>query len=695
MTVRTTSLAAVLIMAAGCTPLDDPARDQVSNDLAVVARAEDGRRVSGPDMSRLVERTHSAQPLVRAAAVRGIGRLENPDVTEYILPLLDDPSPVVRAEGANAVAQAHHRGSGSPAVRPLLARAEAETDPLVAGVVARSLGRLRTEDEVRHSVERALLRLSRAEDGSDAPEPQLLGVSLAIASMARSGQPIESAALLARTDELSRYRRIEGGGSERAGRVRAAAYSALVRGGRVDPGDIGDGLRDPTVEVRRVAASAVLRVREDVRPELVRRALLDPAPSVRLEAVRAIAAGPSDRVGCDRLLAVAERDGNPAVRIQAVDALARPCVDTTRQIAVLAALAELLRPGDRLEWHGPAHALVSLAAVAPERAQGLLPRFVEHANPFVRKYAATAAAWIGDTTTLQGLMRDPDDNVRAEALAGLSRLDGGLGRAFALTALADADDPQLVMNAARLLGAEGAPADGRAEVALATLERVSETRDMTRRDARMALLDLVEAAGDVSFLERLEPHLRDYDPAVASRAAAIMTRWSGDRYLAAPRTSPQLPFPTVDELRALDRTVVVLHMARGGEIRIRLHPWLAPTNASRLAALARAGSLDGLTFHRVAPNFVVQGLSPGANEYAGWGAYTRDEVGLTNQWRGTVGISTRGRDTGDGQIYFNLADNIRLDHDYTIIGTVVSGMEVVDAVREGDVVERVELREIP
>jgi cyclophilin family peptidyl-prolyl cis-trans isomerase len=136
---------------------------------------------------------------------------------------------------------------------------------------------------------------------------------------------------------------------------------------------------------------------------------------------------------------------------------------------------------------------------------------------------------------------------------------------------------------------------------------------------------------------------------------------------------------------------VVLHMARGGSVELALLPLEAPTNAFRLWNLARSGALDGLTLHRVVPNFVVQGGSPGANEYRGHGAYTRDEVGLVPQWRGTVGLSTRGRDTGDGQIYVNLADNVRLNHDYTILARVTSGMEVVDAVREGDVIERAEV----
>lgn len=57
-----------------------------------------------------------------------------------------------------------------------------------------------------------------------------------------------------------------------------------------------------------------------------------------------------------------------------------------------------------------------------------------------------------------------------------------------------------------------------------------------------------------------------------------------------------------------------------------------------------------------------------------------------------MGLSTRGRDTGDGQIFVNLVDNVRLDHDYTVFGVVRTGMDVVDEVLAGDVIGRVEIR---
>jgi len=94
----------------------------------------------------------------------------------------------------------------------------------------------------------------------------------------------------------------------------------------------------------------------------------------------------------------------------------------------------------------------------------------------------------------------------------------------------------------------------------------------------------------------------------------------------------------------------------------------------------------------VVANAFLQGGSPGANEYAGDRLYMRDEVGLEMHTRGTVGISTRGRDTGDAQIFINLVDNPFLDFQYTVFARVCGeGMEAVDRIQEGDRIRRVQV----
>jgi len=130
-----------------------------------------------------------------------------------------------------------------------------------------------------------------------------------------------------------------------------------------------------------------------------------------------------------------------------------------------------------------------------------------------------------------------------------------------------------------------------------------------------------------------------------------------------------------------------------GVVTLSLLKDVAPVTIARFAELVRRGYYNGLTFHRVVPNFVVQGGSPGANEYVGASRYMRDEVGPQGvHVRGAVGISTRGGDTGDGQIFIDLVDVPRLDRDYTVFAYVTSGMEFVDRILEGAKIVSVSVR---
>src|SRR5204863_4127798 len=106
---------------------------------------------------------------------------------------------------------------------------------------------------------------------------------------------------------------------------------------------------------------------------------------------------------------------------------------------------------------------------------------------------------------------------------------------------------------------------------------------------------------------------------------------------------------------------VAVALAGGGIFYMKMDLTSAPVTVDRFLTLAITEHYyDGLSFHRVVPNFVVQGGSPGANEYAGHKDYMRDEIAATNE-RGTVGLSTRGRNTADAQFYINLVPNHRLD----------------------------------
>ena len=151
--------------------------------------------------------------------------------------------------------------------------------------------------------------------------------------------------------------------------------------------------------------------------------------------------------------------------------------------------------------------------------------------------------------------------------------------------------------------------------------------------------------------------------------------------------------PDMASVLKLKSSHLLITMKSGGVMELEMYPEQAPATVERMVALVRKGYFDGSTLHRWAPNFVVQGGSPGANEVVGDSPFMNDEVGLRPHRRGAVGISTRGHDTGDAQSFIDMNDNDRLNHAYTVWASVVKGMDVADTVLETDVM--VSVRVVP
>ena len=190
--------------------------------------------------------------------------------------------------------------------------------------------------------------------------------------------------------------------------------------------------------------------------------------------------------------------------------------------------------------------------------------------------------------------------------------------------------------------------------------------------------------------------VRDGDPVIQRIALEAVPAFRPTQPVGATLFVPPLeppPFPTEAQLHALYGATAVITVRGRGAIELALLPDVAPAAVHSFATLARRGRYNGTTWHRIVPNFVVQGGSPGANEYDPATPYfMRDEVGARNV-RGSFGISTRGRDTGDGQLYINLVNNMRLDHDYTVFANTIRGLDVMDRIQEGDVIESVVIRQ--
>ena len=651
-------------------------------------QAEDARPTTEAGLAPIYE---ALKGNGRRTAIRAVGRLERPEMIPLIAPALND-GVGIRAEAANALAQMARTPAAVAEVQKLLL-ARAQTDAGLNtwepwGEIAAALGRLPYDTAAQVAETEAVLitGLPAPDSMNDVETAALVGSVRGLESLARTVRAKKLAPLGDRTWDLLRWAATaqRPPADPRSAVTRRLAMAALVTGNQATASVIERGLNDSDAEVRRFAAAAAATdARIDERDRIVKIALADKEPRVRFEALRAWGRH-LQKTSCAPIRA-ALSDANPHVKLQAIDQLGAACPASESPAAELTAIAAALSPAPRT-WHAPAHAIVSLARIQPDAARTALPRFVQHPTWQVRMYAARAAGVLASIDDLNTLSADASDNVREAALTALIDLKRPEAATIAVGQLSRADY-QLIITAARAL--EDKSHAPKATAALLTaLSRITKEHKHTSRDPRMAILTRLQSYGDASQAVNIEGYLKDFDPAIARKAAEILTAWSGKPRTASPQplTPPGVTTKAVEALRAKS---LRFHMAGRGYFDIALEVDAAPLTAIRIARRAGEGYYNGLTFHRIAPNFVIQGGSPGANEYSGDSFYMRDEPGL--HLRGTVGISTRGRDTGDAQIFVNLIDSPRLDHIYTVFGTVITGMDVVDGTLEGDVIERVEL----
>jgi peptidyl-prolyl cis-trans isomerase B (cyclophilin B) len=133
-----------------------------------------------------------------------------------------------------------------------------------------------------------------------------------------------------------------------------------------------------------------------------------------------------------------------------------------------------------------------------------------------------------------------------------------------------------------------------------------------------------------------------------------------------------------------------------GDIVMDLDPRLAPRTVNNFVSLARAGFYDNLTFHRVEPNFVIQGGCPEGSGRGGPGYRFADEPVQGEYLPGAVAMANAGPDTNGSQFFICLSDlRSGLGKQYNLFGQVTSGMDAVAAVQRGDAFKSVTVEEIP
>ncbi len=532
---------------------------------------------------------------------------------------------------------------------------------------------------------------------------------LAVEGLAKSGTPLE--VVIARLIEapsqelfprlLPSLFRFDGDGLESNGMVRwamqglrepgsaerAMAAYALGRNPRPEGLDaLRSLLTDEDTWIRSMAARGVGRVGDRSDIERLRALLDDPAAGPIIQTLRSArrliddgkAAPPRDWQ--PRLLELMV-DPRPGVRLTAIEASTAWLLD--EELGTV--LAQLVVSGARRERE---LALLALAEGEDPRAAALLVRMAGEADPVLRSAAAQAAGFFRAAEVLEGLASDDHPGVRRTVLETRLAGEPAAVEEWARTGLKDRDP---TVRAAAL---EWAVENPTIEMEKVFVAMADSWRDRLP-DARITGVRALAARAEVTPTERggiivlLEELALDDEYLVRRRAAQALVGLKRARpAIGVVRTrKPIEVYREIVQRTARPRRVTL--ETEHGAIELELACPEAPLTCLNFLQLAAQGYFEGLSFHRVVPDFVVQAGDPRGDGWGGPGYAIRDEINTLRYDRGVVGMALSGPDTGGSQFFITLAPQPHLDGGYTIFGRVVAGDSVLDRIVQGDRILRI------
>ena len=413
--------------------------------------------------------------------------------------------------------------------------------------------------------------------------------------------------------------------------------------------------------------------------------LIDPARAAApatIEAIRAAGRIADDRATAPLLKVLYARDMNPTVRAETLLALAKTGGEVGSD-----AFVDFL--GDR----SPAVRLAALQGLA-ERDEDAFLLVLSGLDPDPHySVRAGLAALLATKDPERALPRvtpmltDSDARVVPAVLAAMARLEApDVGRIL-IDHLAK-EDVGIRTAAAAALG--DVKPDGGVDALVAAYKRGESDLVI---DTRAAVLEALSKYGAAAALPTLKAALTDKDWALRVKAAELITSLdpsvdAAQAIRPAPTAANAIDYTSA---RLVDPPVSpqVYIETEKGTIQIELDVLDAPITALNFMTLARRGYFDGLAFHRLVANFVVQGGDPRGDGEGGPGYSIRDELNQEPYLRGTVGMALAWRDTGGSQFFITHSPQPHLDARYTVFGRVTAGMEVVDALNQWDVMTRV------
>ncbi len=635
------------------------------------------------------------RPKTREEKLAQIIHLEDSRVaSKVLLEYLEDNSPEIRARAAVAVGRI-----GAPKTGEKLYQLLRDPSLDVASSAAFALGL--TDD---HSYARKLLEVA-----NDLP--------FAVAAwVVRSGGRLADSTMTDIGNEIAGYL------LHPAPEVREAACYALFYAKTKDAAEqlVSFVKTEPDTAVKAAGLFALARLGLDVGTPIYVDYLADPDPYLRALAVRGLAASTSPEA--EHYLEIALNDGDKNVVAQTINSLGGRSSQSagqrlgqrlnreTDEKLILELIAALQKQKSEqgltaVKTHMSTQTTVNIMAAAlPYLATIEHDRIILQIDSLlngkpdskVRSAAATAYGLLNKTSVvprLAGMFADEDPDVRIAVFEELYKLDTA-NRQFYLNKLFVDPDYVLTVLALDKIGSDTLRAY------LPKLRELIKLGTKVDIDVRRSIVDalksfMVPGVRDTVTMGILIAAALDREYVVRRSAAEIYLKYfNEDRYAIVPPTVTRL---TEQQIKAaLDKYVenpTATIVTSKGEIEIELLFDVAPVTVLNFIELAGSGFYTGLSFHRVVPNFVVQGGDPRGDGWGGPDWYIRCEYSNERYKRGTIGIATSGKDTGGSQFFITLSPQPHLDSRYTIFGQVTKGMEIADLIVKGDLIKTITIHE--
>lgn len=620
---------------------------------------------------------------LRRRAAIAVGRVGLPEAVPDLVRVLGDPDPDVRQAAAFGLGLLASRDA-----EEALTGALNDAEPLVQGRAAEALGLIGATSAapaiaqlVKRHVDSGVLGEIDPDDVAYPRSPSVETLRLGVYALTRlkTYDALASAVLNAQGDPVTQWwpiayalQRIEDPRAARALRTLARSKGTYT---------VGFALR----------GLGTLKDRESLPAALELAASGTSNPHVRIAAVRAIGAI-GDASSLSTLVKVFSASNDRLLRLEimtAIQGLPGPYPDDFLFDLVSDPWPPLRAAAIRLLARGDTESFMTvLSGLEPDSDWSVRAALAE-ALGFVSTPLAAAR--------VRPMLEDVDARVVPAALASLVKLKAS-DAAEVLTSRLTHTDFMVRATAARLLGEMKATG---AQPALVAAYQVAK-RDPTYV-ARAAALTALTRLGLDASRDSLMDALRDSDWAVRVRAVQLLKELDPRAQVPVPDGEPVSPEQAIrpaptgksadaysaPELIAPSVSPIVYLDTDAGTIEIHLALLDAPQTCRSFIALARKGFFTGVRLHRVVPNFVVQDGDPRGDGEGGPGFTIRDELNDRPYLRGTVGMALDWPDTGGSQFFITHSPQPHLDARYTVFGSVVAGIDVVDRLMPGSVITRV------